>query len=116
MNQEKMETKKISCNDCNGDGCTSAHVECEGGGFTQGEWGEMDDDFRQDYMAGKYDVPCKTCKGAGTIIAEVHTHCSSCNKELPPEICGAEYPYCSDKCYWAEYHCRCGQNGCPWCM
>ncbi len=42
-------------------------VECDGGGFTSSEWAEQDDDFKEDYLAGRYDRPCEPCKGLGRV-------------------------------------------------
>lgn len=44
-----------------------ASVECDGGGFTSSEWAEQDDDFREDYLAGRYDRPCSECNGTGKV-------------------------------------------------
>lgn len=48
-----------ACEGC----CTDrgASVECDGGGFTSSEWAEQDDDFREGYLAGRFDQPCTTC-------------------------------------------------------
>lgn len=54
------------CGACSGSGTTTAHIECEGGGFTASEWNEMcdgDPDFADDYFSGVYDRPCPSCKG-----------------------------------------------------
>jgi len=58
----------IICPHC--EGCATdrgASVECDGGGFTSSEWAEQDDDFKQDYLAGRYDRPCSYCDGLGRI-------------------------------------------------
>jgi RecJ-like exonuclease len=58
----------VICPDC--EGCATdrgRNVECDGGGFTAEEWDEQDEDFRRDYMAGRYDQPCEFCKGLGRI-------------------------------------------------
>lgn len=55
------------CCSCDGEGTTSRHVECDGGGFTASEWAEEDDDFREDYMAGAYDSACDECGGSGKV-------------------------------------------------
>jgi hypothetical protein len=47
------------------DGCETdrgASVECDGGGFTSSEWAEQNEDFREDYLAGRYDRPCEHCR------------------------------------------------------
>lgn len=58
----------IICPTC--EGCATdrgASVECDGGGFTSSEWAEQDDDFKSDYLAGRYDRPCVPCKGLGRV-------------------------------------------------
>lgn len=55
-----------SCDGCGTD--RGANVECDGGGFTSSEWAEQDDDFREDYLAGRYDRPCPTCSGQRVIL------------------------------------------------
>lgn len=55
------------CGGCEGHGKTSRHVECDGGGFTSSEWAEQDEDFREDYLAGRYDRACDECGGAGKV-------------------------------------------------
>lgn len=57
------------CPACDGGGTDrGAHYECDGGGFTASEWAEQDEDFRDDYMAGRLDRTCETCKGRTTIL------------------------------------------------
>lgn len=61
------------CSECRGNGATSRHVECddcygEPGGFTASEWADQDDEFREDYLAGRYDRPCDSCKGTGKVL------------------------------------------------
>ena len=55
--REKFEV----CGRCEGRG--SHDPEGFSQGFTSSEMAEMGDDFEEDYFAGKYDVPCKECKG-----------------------------------------------------
>lgn len=60
--------KWVICPDC--EGCATDRgrsVECDGGGFTASEWADQDEDFREDYMAGRYDQPCSYCKGLGRV-------------------------------------------------
>lgn len=52
------------------EGCATdrgASVECDGGGFTASEWAEQDDDFKRDYLSGRFDRPCTHCKGLGRV-------------------------------------------------
>lgn len=58
----------VVCPACDGGGTDRGRsVECDGGGFTASEWAEQDEEFREDYMAGRYDRECSTCKGRTTI-------------------------------------------------
>jgi len=110
-----MAEKKVTCGDCGGRGATSNHVECDGGGFTGSEWAEMDDEFKESYMAGAYDKRCNACNGTGTIMMKVFNECQECGKSLSKAQTqmGA---YCSHKCEYENYTCNCGKHGCAWCM
>jgi hypothetical protein len=58
----------VICHRC--EGCATdrgAGVECDGGGFTSSEWAEQDDDFKEGYLAGRYDRPCPHCRGLGRV-------------------------------------------------
>jgi hypothetical protein len=55
----------IICHRCEGEG-TVDHPAFSNG-ITSSEWAEWDDDERQDYMRGVYDVPCPECRGAGKV-------------------------------------------------
>ncbi|MCD5327865.1 hypothetical protein ACFFU8_09475 [Chromobacterium piscinae] len=37
-------------------------------GFTSSEWAELDDESKENYMAGDYDVQCKACEGTGRVL------------------------------------------------
>lgn len=62
-----LPTRWVICPACDGNGTSCAHVECDGGGFTSSEWNEQDEDFRDDYLAGRYDRPCDECSGSGKV-------------------------------------------------
>jgi hypothetical protein len=62
------------CQAC--EGCATdrgAGLECDGpygeggNGFTASEWADRDDDFKADYLAGRYDRPCAACDGLGRV-------------------------------------------------
>jgi len=109
------ETRKIRCDRCSGNGVTVDHVESDGGGFTMNEWNEMDDDFREGYMSGRYDKRCSTCNGSGKITIYVRTECD-CGKELTQQAMDDNFFYCSNRCADLDYNCGCGKNGCGRCM
>ena len=104
--------KKITCFECNGTGSTTSHVEPDGGGFTSNEWSEMDDNFKESYFAGDYDIRCNVCNGTGKIEEETFIECMGCH--TPFDEVQTE-PYCSEKCYWDNYRCGCGKQHCGWC-
>ncbi|WP_051448365.1 hypothetical protein [Bradyrhizobium sp. WSM1417] len=56
-------TKWLICSHCEGTAKSSSHL----GAFTASEWADQDDDFRDDYLAGRYDVPCQACDGLGRV-------------------------------------------------
>jgi hypothetical protein len=55
------------CTACDGEGTTQAHIECDGGGFTSSEWADQDEDFKENYLAGRYARPCGSCGGRGSV-------------------------------------------------
>jgi hypothetical protein len=54
--------KMVVCSTCEGMGST-VNPSIDGNGITQSEMEELGDDFREDYLAGVYDVTCRTCQG-----------------------------------------------------
>lgn len=56
--------KWIICEDCNGTGGSSAYL----GAYTSSEWHEQDAEFRDNYMAGRYDRTCECCRGTGKVL------------------------------------------------
>ena len=66
----KLPTVWEICASCGGEGTTTRHIECDGGGFTASEWAEAcddDPDFAEDYFGGRYDRPCPDCNGSGKV-------------------------------------------------
>lgn len=60
----------IICEACDGHATTTAHIECDGGGFTGEEWAEACrdcEDFADNYFGGAYDRPCPSCNGRGSV-------------------------------------------------
>lgn len=52
------------CAGCEGDGRQDAWT----GAMTAGEFAEQGDEFAEDYLAGRYDVPCRECNGRGLVV------------------------------------------------
>lgn len=95
--ETELPWKWAICDCCDGHGGTSRHVECDGGGFTSSEWAEQDEDFREDYLAGRYDRPCDECSGSGKIqIADY-------DRMSPEDIKAYEQQLSDD----ADYHAMC---------
>jgi hypothetical protein len=62
------------CDDCQGNG------KCDhpafSNGITSSEWeNEWDDDERDHYLSGRYDVACQPCKGTGKVLVIDEEHC-----------------------------------------
>lgn len=52
-------SKFIVCPSCEGTGGTSAYL----GEFTSDDMHDMDDEFMEDYFAGRFDRKCEQCQG-----------------------------------------------------
>lgn len=57
--QHELPTRFEVCPSCQGHGTSSAYL----GAWTASEWAQEDDEFKEDYLAGRYDRPCETCDG-----------------------------------------------------
>ncbi len=57
----------VVCSRCSGKG-THVNPAVDGNGLTQEDFDEAGPEFRDDYMAGVYDVPCYECNGARSIL------------------------------------------------
>lgn len=58
-----LPTKWAVCPNCRGNGTTSAHL----GAFTGEDMARLGREFRDDYMAGRYDRECRECNGRTTV-------------------------------------------------
>lgn len=61
---ERVPGKRIVCPTCHGEG---THPNPNIDGFTLDEWGQMDQHFKDHYMAGAYDVECYECSGRNVV-------------------------------------------------
>lgn len=57
-----LPTKMEVCDRCRGRG-THTNPSIDGNGITSAEWAEWDDDDREGYLTGAYDVMCEECHG-----------------------------------------------------
>jgi hypothetical protein len=60
------------CPRCDGAG-THTNPAIDGNGITTSEMDELGEDFREDYLAGVYDIRCERCRGDRVVLA-----CSIC--------------------------------------
>lgn len=73
----------VVCPACEGGGTDrGASVECDGGGFTASEWAEQDEEFREDYMAGRYDRECNVCHGRTTVMEIDEKACTGWREKI----------------------------------
>ena len=54
----------VICTTCRGSGGHSNRF----GAFSADEWNEQDDEFRDNYISGRYDENCDTCDGTGKVL------------------------------------------------
>lgn len=57
----------IICDDCYGEG-TRVNPNIDGNGISGSDPVWDDDDFREDYLSGRYDVACSECDGNGKVL------------------------------------------------
>ena len=63
----ELPTRWEICERCDGDG-THVNEAIDGNGITAQEWAEnWDDDDREAYLRGEYDVRCTECGGSGKV-------------------------------------------------
>lgn len=62
----ELPAKNEVCSRCEGYG-THDHPDIGGNGITASEWGEWDQDDRETYLNGGYDVTCEECNGAKVV-------------------------------------------------
>jgi hypothetical protein len=60
-----LPSHKEVCTRCNGSGVHDHPAFSNG--FTGEEMDELGDDFREEYMAGRYDVRCSECQGDNVV-------------------------------------------------
>jgi RecJ-like exonuclease len=60
--QVEVPVKYEVCPTCDGKG-THVNPAIDAGGITSSEWEEWDDEDRESYMSGAYDVRCYECQG-----------------------------------------------------
>jgi len=59
--------KWVICPCCEGSG--QVENAAFSSGFTSSEWADEDDDFKENYLSGGYDVACRECDATGKVAA-----------------------------------------------
>lgn len=54
----------VICSLCRGSGGHSNRF----GAYSAQEWNECDDEFRDNYISGRYDESCENCDGTGKVL------------------------------------------------
>ena len=72
LSGESMPSDTVVCPRCRGRG---SHVSpaIDGDGFTGEEWAMMDEDFKESYWNGNFDVICSVCNGL-RVTAKIATN------------------------------------------
>lgn len=63
-----LAAKMEVCSRCEGVG-HHTNPSIDGNGITSSEWAEWDEDDRETYMRGGYDITCTVCRGANVVAA-----------------------------------------------
>ena len=71
LSGDSMPSDIVVCSRCNGRG-RHVNPSIDGDGFTGEEWAEMDEDFKESYWNGHFDVVCSVCNGL-RITAKIAT-------------------------------------------
>lgn len=99
------------CPRCEGAG-SHVNESIDGNGITQSEMEELGEDFREDYLAGHYDVQCTVCKGQ-RVVAEVdEEHLSPKQRKAWEQHLKAKADYQRD--YDSERWLRMAESGERW--
>ena len=74
------------CDTCRGNG-THVHPDIDGNGISMEEWNgpDWDDDERESYMSGRYDVVCRECRGERVILVPDWDYLKDHNPKLADE-------------------------------
>jgi RecJ-like exonuclease len=87
------------CTRCEGEG-THTNPNIDGNGITASEWEEWDDDERDGYMSGRYDVACDECNGSGKIHVVDLERCTPEVRAIVESTDQAEHEQRAEAAYW----------------
>lgn len=74
------------CNRCGGTGKHS-NPSIDGNGITGSEWEEWDEDDKESYMSGAWDIPCETCEGTNVVWVIDDTSLTGEEKKAYEQYC-----------------------------
>lgn len=75
-NKITLPTRTVACWYCDGAGRIS-NPAIDGNGISADEWAEWDDESQDDYLSGRWDVPCPDCEGRRTVEVPDEARCSA---------------------------------------
>lgn len=70
-----LPTKWEICDNCRGNG-THVNPSIDGHGISTDDECWQDDDFREGYFSGRYDVRCDNCNGSGKVQVPDEARCT----------------------------------------
>jgi hypothetical protein len=74
------------CQRCEGDGHHS-NPSIDGNGITSSEWAEWDDEEKDTYMSGGYDIPCEAkCSGGKALVVDTENLNDEQKKDYNQEL------------------------------
>lgn len=78
--EHKLPAKYEVCHRCQGEG-THVNPNVDGHGITAEEWErDWDDESREAYFEGRYDVPCEECDGDRVVAVVDEEHLTDAQK------------------------------------
>ena len=90
------------CPRCEGDG-THGNPSIDGNGITAEEWDrDWDEESRDAYMSGAYDVSCEECKGSGKVQTPDLERCTPNVEKLLKERELSESEARAELMYWRK--------------
>lgn len=77
------------CENC--EGHNTVNHPAFSNGFTQSEWAEEDDDFKESYLKGDYDVKCPDCEGGKVRIPNMQNLSFTDKREMVQQRQSLDY-------------------------
>ncbi len=104
----KRQMQWVICDTCRGEGKRDNPAFANG--ITSEEWAnDWDEDEREGYLEGRYDVPCNDCNGAGRQQIPLISACTFAQKRILAGMRKSDREYQRD--YDSEKYLRMAENG-----